>query len=961
MNKFKPSKLTIALLSTGMLTFGVPLFAEEALAQNQTEVEVEKTDAEEEGSTVVITGIRGSLARAQAFKMENTSIIEAISAEDIGKLPDSSVAESLARLPGLAGERRNGRTSGLAVRGFNENYVASTLNGRELLGMGDNRGVEYDLYPSEIIENILVYKTPEASLFSQGIGGTIDMRTVSPLTAKKSMTLNASYEQNERKSPNPDFDNNGSRFAFNFVDQFMDNKLGIALALTTEETVRQEEQFRGWGYATVNTIPEGEEGFNPRRYDGADTVAVPDGTVVLGGHDSFVRSAELERDSVALVVEYAPTESLKIQLDALYIDFKETDVRREIEAGGAEWGTSEYTITGIENGLVTSAFYDGFHNVIRNDARTQDADLFTIGLNFEYDINENWVASFDYSTSEVDKNITDVETYSGVGRAGVDGRPLSAYSFEMTSNGAFYTAHPSIGAVDNTNSSLIRLAGPQAWGGGLGPLFPDDAAFRQDGFVNQPVFHEELDNVRFDIDGTVEMGIFSRVKAGIAFSDREKSKENDGFFLTASTFPGDGPIVDPVGTVSLDFIGLGNIIAYDPLALFNNGFYEVTDAVTVDNGRLGDTYTVKEELITFFAQLDIDTEIADIPVRGNIGVQVIDVDQSSSGFSTSSGPGGFTSAVPVSGGAKYTDVLPSFNLSFEIAEGQFIRTAAAKVLSRPRLDDMRANQQVSFQFNDANILSTDVANSPWSGSSGNPTLRPLEANQLDLSYENYFADDGYFAINLFYKDLVNWHRGGVTVADFSDSFIPGFHQTSDATAPPNQPPAIFEGGLSFREDGLEGFVRGQEVQLSLPFRLLDESLDGLGIVFSAAFLDGEFDDGGRIPGLSDENYSFTAYYEKNGFEFRVSATRRDEFLTETRGLSLALVETVDQGGEVWDAQIGYDFAESGIEYLKGLRVTLQAQNITDEPSIQANGEDSRQITQFQTYGANNRLNLNYSF
>lgn len=161
---------------------------------------------------------RASLVDAISTKRNSATIVEAISAEDIGKLPDSSIAESLARLPGLAGERRNGRTSGLSVRGFREEYVGTSMNGRELLGMGDNRGVEYDLYPSEIISGVLVYKTPDASMTTQGIGGIIDLRTVRPLDATPHLVANANYEQNDLESANPDFDDAGHRLALSFSD-----------------------------------------------------------------------------------------------------------------------------------------------------------------------------------------------------------------------------------------------------------------------------------------------------------------------------------------------------------------------------------------------------------------------------------------------------------------------------------------------------------------------------------------------------------------------------------------------------------------------------------------------------------------------------------------------------------------------------------------------------------------------
>ncbi|BDX06849.1 TonB-dependent receptor [Planctobacterium marinum] len=915
----------------------------------------EADDAADNTEVIQVTGIRGALQRAQAIKMDQTSIVEALSAEDIGKLPDTSVAESLARLPGLAGERRNGRTSGLSVRGFNENYVGTSLNGRELLGMGDNRGVEYDLYPSEIVSSILVYKTPEAGLLTQGIGGTVDLQTVSPLSADPTLTVNFNYEENGEDSGNPDFDNNGHRLSLNFVEQFADDTLGVALAIADMESPRQEKQFRGWGYAGVNTGSD-------RR--ATDSVAVPDGTVVLGGHDSFTRSAMLERTSVAAVIEYAPNDDLKVQLDALFIDFEENDARRGVEEGGAEWGTGDYNVTSVDNGLVTSGFYDGFYSVVRNDVRQQSSELTTFGLNIEYALNDNWSIVADLSTGEVDKELTDVESYSGVGRAGVDGRPITPRSWTMTSTGVLYSDHPTLPGVDLTDPSLITLAGPQAWGA---PIIGSDA---QDGFVNAPVFDEELDAFRFEVNGLVEWGIFNKFTAGINYADRSKTKINKGFYLTAPEYPGEGAIPEVLGVADLSFIGISGVLAYDSLGLYNSGYYTSTDAEPVDAGRLGDTYTVNEELTTLYAKLDIDTEIGDMMLRGNIGVQIIDAEQSSSGFSTFTGDDGLIDAVPVTGGDSYADVLPTLNLSLEVAEDQYVRLGASKIQSRPRMDQMKPNNQASFQFNDANIASTDIPNGPWSGNVGNPGLKPLEANQFDLAYENYFADDAYFAMSFFYKELTNWHAAVKEVADFTEVYVPGYHADSAGNAP-----AIFLGLVDNTLDGREGFVRGWEFQTSLPFNHIHDALDGFGMFASATFMDGELDPftysplagvevtlpSEGVPGLSDETYSLTLYYENAGWEVRVSGTKRDAFQTETRGISLSLVGAEGQGGEQWDAQIGYDFSESDIDFLHGLRVTLQGQNLTDEDEIQFANGDPRQVTLYQSYGRNFLLGLNYSF
>jgi iron complex outermembrane receptor protein len=943
MKYFKPNLIKAALITSGFAVGMTPVLAQEVAQDENLEV-------------IQVSGIRGSLMRAQALKMDNTSIVEVLSAEDIGKLPDTSVAESLARLPGIAGERRNGRTSGLSIRGFNENYVGTSLNGRELLGMGDNRGVEYDLYPTEIVTNIMVYKTPEAGLITQGVGGTVDLQTIKPLGQKRTIAFNADYEQNGKDSANPDYDNTGHRLSFNYVDSFADDTIGLALVLASMETPRQEEQFRGWGYATVNQDSD-------RR--ATDSVASSAGDVVSGGHDSFVRSAMLERDSIAAVVQWQPSDRLSMQLDALYIDFSENDVRRGLEEGGAEWGTSAYNITGVEDGLVTSGYYDGFYSVIRNDGRSQDAELSTIGLNIEYQLNDNWSAVVDYSTGKVDKTIADIESYSGVGRAGIDGRPITARSWQQTSTGTVFSDHPTIAPVDLTDASIITLAGPQAWGGSLDPV----AAFQgvegfgpstaQDGFVNKPIFSEDLDSLRLEINGAVDWSIFSQLTAGVVYSERTKSKVNNGAYLTAPTWPNDGPIPDVLGFADLSFIGIKGVVAYDGLALYNDGYYIATDAADLETGRLGDTYEVKEELTTIFAKLDIDTEVAGMLLRGNVGLQVVSADQKSFGFGTVTGPTRYVDATPLEGGDSYTDVLPTLNLSLEVADNQFIRSGLSKVLTRPRMDDMRPNTTVGFAFNDNTILNPEVGQGPFSGNAGNPMLKPIEANQFDLSYENYFAEDGFFAVSFFFKDLKNWHETGITVTDFSDYYIPGYHDTSDLTG--NQPPATFLGTVTYRQDGLQGTVKGWELQGSIPMSMLHESLEGFGVVASATFLDGEFDDGSQIPGLSDEAYSLTAYYENSGFEIRLSGTKRSSFLSETRGISLSLVNATDNGGELWDAQMGYDFSESGIESLAGLRVTLKGQNLTDEPTIQSNGADARQITQYQSYGRNFLLGLNYSF
>ena len=152
--------------------------------------------------TVQVTGIRRGIESAIAVKQDATSVVEAISAEDIGKLPDVSIAESISRLPGLAAQRVAGRAQVISVRGLSPDFATTLLNGREVVSTGDNRGVEFDQYPSELVNGVTVYKTPDAALVGQGLSGTIDMQTARPLSfGERVIAVSGRYQKSSWAAP----------------------------------------------------------------------------------------------------------------------------------------------------------------------------------------------------------------------------------------------------------------------------------------------------------------------------------------------------------------------------------------------------------------------------------------------------------------------------------------------------------------------------------------------------------------------------------------------------------------------------------------------------------------------------------------------------------------------------------------------------------------------------------------
>lgn len=915
-----------------------------ALAVSVGSVHAQDDDDEQEVDEIVVTGsYRGSLIDSINTKRHATSIVEAISAEDIGKLPDSSIAEALARLPGLAGQRLDGRTSSISIRGLGEDFSTATLNGREQVSIGDNRGIEFDLYPSEILSGVTVYKTPQASLMTQGIGGTINLHTVKPLDHEGAFAVNAALEQNSFDQLNPDGDDAGWRSTISYIDQFADDRVGVALALATMESPNQEERWNSWGYPTAfEDCATGDVVINNSVCsDGVGTNT--ELGLVNGGAKPFVRSSVLDRDTVMGVVQFEPTDVLRITADALYIDFSDEQILRGIELPGA-WA-QPVSVLATDDGLVTSGVWQNVKGQIRNDFQKREATLQSFGLNVEFAVSDNWALELDASRGDVERDIWSLESYAGSGRSSDPTAPADDIAFEMVEGNEGAIFSPSL---DYSDDSMFQLGGAQAWGNNT--TVPGDA---QDGFINLPHVEDQLNTYRLSADGAVELGFVSGIEVGIYYSDREKSKADRGVYLTLPGYPAVADIPDEyrLPDTSLDFIGMGEMISYDSFRFWADGNYTETPARLTDSARALNTWTVREEITIAYVMAEFDTELGSIGLTGNFGLQVVDTDQTSDGYAVDI----FEQRVraqPVSGGDSYTDVLPSVNAVFHLNDEHQIRVGAARTLSRSRMD--RMNASFGFTFNPAfNTPNAGIETSPWSGSGGNPTLRPQMADQLDLSYEYYFADDGYAALAVFHKELQDWQVPIAEVVDFT------------GIEPPGGQVATFNQGLVSRWENVDGgSVSGLELQGALPGGLLADALEGFGLVASATFLDSSLDIDGneiKVPGLSDTILNLTLYYENAGFGARISGRKRDDFLGEVSTISFATVLVDVKESEIWDAQVSYDFAESGIDLLQGVTVAFEAQNLTNEPFVTYNNGDERQIRDFQNFGRNYLLSARIRF
>ncbi|MHA6720667.1 TonB-dependent receptor [Sphingomonas sp. RS6] len=917
-------------------------FTPAAWAQDATTTETTTQD-EDQNDAIVVTGFRASLESAVTAKKSRDQVVESISAEDIGKLPDASIAESIARLPGLTSQRVNGRSNAISIRGFAPDFSTTLLNGREQTSTGDNRAVEYDQYPSEIISQVLVYKTPMASIVGQGLSGTVDLRTVRPLEyGRRAISIGGRGTWADIGKLNVGSKEYGWRVNGTYIDQFANDTIGIAVSASYLDEPYQIKEFNAWGYPTVD-INDDRYGTGPANArvarPGYEDVV---GAAVLGGSKSYVTSTELKRLGLQGTLEWRPAPEFTTTLDGFFSDFKDDQIKRGIELP-LYWGSGTLqpgaTVT---NGMVTNGSFTGVEGVVRNDAFQRHAKLYAFGWNGKYEGDDGWNVMADVSLSKTDRNELVLETYAGTARGAGTGA-TDTIGFRPSDNGYSFTHQLDYGDYD-----LIKLTGPLGWGGDQIAEDGTRILNGQDGYYNNRLIKDELWQYRLEIERELD-GFLKAAKFGMNYTNRSKSLTPDEAFigLVANT---DGATDVPVpadarlGTTDLTYLGLGPLISYDPVALLNSGIYRRV------RNPYGDvvvkSYSIREKQMTGYLQADIDQEIGSNQLTGNIGVQAVFTDQNSNGataifLGTNANGSPDIGAELRRSSVDYVDVLPSLNLSLRTAGDFVIRFSAAREIVRPRLDDMRASLSYGYQITTVPGVG-DVAFA--TGSSGNPRLRPWRANAVDLTFEKYFGRQGYLAAQFFYKDLLSYVYN-------QDQEVPS---TSLALSNPGNgvliaPTAI----INVPINGSGGNLYGVELAGTVPLGEFVGALDGFGVTGGVSYTETSISPtpgapAEDIPGYSKWVANGTAYFEKWGFSARGSVRYRSTFVGEVSGFGAARTRRRAAPETIVDAQIGYDFAEGSA--LKGLSLFIQGQNLTDEPFVTYNPNQPDQVIDYQRYG-----------
>ncbi|WP_100259423.1 TonB-dependent receptor [Qipengyuania seohaensis] len=916
----------LALALVGGLYPSVAAAQDTQPATTVQEEEGQPVDEADEGDVIIVSGFRESLATSVAQKRNSDLILESVTAEDIGKLPDDSIGESIARLPGVTSQRLNGRANVIAIRGLGPDFSQTLLNGREQTSTGDNRAVEFDQYPSEVVNQVLVYKSPSASLVGQGLVGTIDVRTIRPLeTGQQILAIGAKGSYADLGALNAGSKEFGYRANATYVDQFADDTLGIALSAAYTDEPYQLQEFNAWGYAG-----NGE----------------PGSPFVIGGNKSFVTSTQLTRIGVNGTLQWEASPTLMVTLDGFYSNFDDDQSKRGIElplgfgAFGTTFDPSTATVVdGPFGGFAEQGTFENVEGVVRNDVFQRKADLYSGGLNLDYEGDDGWSAFFDFGFSRTDRNELSIESYSGTGyNAGV-GATDTIQFFSNTEGTSFQPT------LDYSDPNQIVLTDPLGWGGSR----------VQAGYYNNRIIEDELFQYRLGVAKELE-GFISKANFGLSYTDRSKSLTPDEFFVMPSG--GATELAIPSSALlrptDLGYLGLGPIVSYDVRGLIADGtlILEANDS----NDIPAKAYGITEKLMTAYLQFDIQQDLGAGELTGNFGVQAINTEQNSTGVAFVDLDGDDSTPddrVPLSLGDNFWDILPSANLSLRFDSGWVIRLAASRQIQRPQLDDLRV--AIDYGIVETNNGQSPTGQYPYiDGGGGNPVLRPFRANAVDFNVEKYFAGGaGVVAAQLFYKDIVSYIDGDAQVFDYSAFPLPA-----------GNPPATTVGLLRSEVNTGGGGFYGAELSATVPFDAFVSGLQGFGATGGVGYTKTEIENAqgnvDQIPGYSKWVANGTLYYDLNGFSARGSVRYRSEFLADFTGFGGNITRRLARAETIVDAQIGYEFQPGSA--LEGLSIYVQGQNLTNQPFVsQFDVPEPRAVIDYQEYGRRFLAGFTYKF
>jgi len=813
---------------------------------------------------IVVTGTRASLAKSLEAKRRADSIVDVVTAEDIGKFPDQNVAEALQRIPGVAIDRSGGEGRFASVNGLGPSFVSVLVNGRQMANDNPDRSFSFDTFASELVRTTKVYKSANAIIPEGGIGGTIDIITAKPFDFKGflfSGKVGGLYEENSKKA--------SPQASFMITNRFLDGRLGVLGSFNYFE-----RKARTYRTQTSAIIPNVFFDFNSYAYVGED------------GEDAF-RMQDLERSiddekrtrlGGTVAIQFEASDNLEFTADYLYSKLDVDSINNS--ALNYFWAAQDTPNNVRDEDGVYTVFDHGVNRRFSGYAYTRaeryrPVDTHALGLNAKWRLNDRLKGNIDLSGS------TAVTDNRGLDRDYTVEALDQGGFLVITEGGVPYLQGPNLFVPEDNNVGLLRArltSDSGTYSKSRNWQLRGDATydFGQQVFLNFGASHgsQRKENEFWQTPNAIR-----RLYHGNA----TRQEIDTDSIITGILRPG-----NVFGNANLSgdmFLVNGDALRAwmaDPVNLANRTRNATAGGLQefIANGRSwaavksGDSYQIDEKVTSAYAEAHVSADLLGRPMQLVGGLRFTHTNLTSSGTmrvlqdlvcetgTDVPGPNescnagilfpvySSTDLEAISVKNSYSNLLPSMNFRWDIANDMVLRLAAAKTLTRPQLESLAP---AIFYRSLFAVTRTAYGN--------NPNLRPYTALNLDASWEYYYGRDKGISIAGFYKNMDDYIVSTIAAEQVDSIETPAFREFN-VTRPRNAEKAkvkgvtlgwlhTFDFGLGFQANYTK--VSGKVSSKSDPTQNF------------------------RLPGVSD-TANLVGFFERGPLGLRVAWNWRDRFL-----------------------------------------------------------------------------------
>lgn len=843
-----------------------------------TSISATAEEKDKDTEVIEVRGIRSSIVNALNIKRSEIKVVDGISADDIGKLPNDNIAEAIQRIPGVQISRSQGRGGQIAVRGLSPRQARTTVNGQTFAAAGFS-GFNFGFVESEVASNINVYKSPTADLDEGGLAGVINIETASAFDFDKRravVSIDGVYGDLD-KDVDP-------RFSATFADKFLDDKLGVLFNVVSEDVNTRFDAIWIQSPGLIDTNNDGTRD-----------------AVRLTKTRSRIERYEADGLTFNIALDYKVNDELQLGFKGIRAENKGVNSIANLRP---DFSRSE----NIQYSKIQPASIDGALDTIFA-VEADNVQFWNLPV-YRTDDMESYAYTADLEWNRGNWDITTaVHTSKG---ESFQNNQFFVFNFNVDHLAADMS---SSGAGDTNGLTFVSsqpVNDPNTWSAAARP----DAVNAISLGANQPKGTELEENaVQIDVDYMFDDGVLSSVEFGAKFrnekSERTRTRVTYDSALVNQVMPDFTEVAVDAAT---NFLGTNrpnnwpaHWLTVDLPRLLDTVLTPEVLASSNETLFRGDVFAAERDIFAAYAMANFEGELANLPFRANLGVRYVSTDQ--------------TSTAPVVRGddnvnyeTDYSNVLPSFSLSVDLTDDLVTRFAASKVLIRPALAASNFNRDIreSAGANDTSVYTI---------SEGKPDLKPQLANALDLTLEYYYGEGNAIYTSVFYKDVTD-AVDTRTVCPTSYDLATG--SLSNATGV-----CLDSAGNTFnieqKYNSPEGnSYKGLEVGINHNFD------NGFGVVVNTTYIDADSGSTNEVTGeslppenVSKNTYNLIGYYENEDFAVRAAYNYRSSFLASNGGF--LGVQQRDSRGQL-DISSSYNLSEN-------LTLSLRALNVTEEPDV----------------------------